>query len=178
MPNPTAVTRRAQVHLHALGRLGSGTPVNRSPCRQGALDRGAGLDRPRQRRWVSKPNPPTPAVVPSHATADTHEPDVPPGAPQISEPPSPSAAPSPAYPITHNRHLGVNASSAAGSNQRAARLREKNSRRRDDIGGLIVTIVIADPPHVVFETVLVPTFGHEVEQMVGGHNHLHTATIG
>ena len=81
-------------------------------------------------------------------------------APQISGPPNPSAAPIPAYAARHRRHLGMNASSAAGRSQRSG-LRQ-SLVCEGDIGG-IIAVMMAHPFHTVFQLVLVPALGHEVE---------------
>lgn len=82
---------------------------------------------------------------------------------------------SPAYAATHRRHSGASASSAAGSNHRAAR--PKKSVRRDSMKRLFVAIVIADPAHGRFR-IFIAALGHEIEQGVGGDQLIEAASVG
>jgi hypothetical protein len=104
--------------------------------------------------WVVMPNTatPDPQVVQNVSLGES---------PQISGPVKPSAAPSPAYAKTQSTHFGTSANAAAGRTQRAAPRTRLVGRH--GIGGLVVTVAMAEPLHPVFQAFFVPTLGHKVE---------------
>ena len=125
---------------------------------------------------------PTTPAAPSHASVVIHAPVEPVSdTPHHSGPPSPSAAPAPRYANTHSTHFGASASNAAGSNQRSARVlrrpAEEDSTRGDDIGGLVVTVVMAHPIHARVHGIFVTALRHEIENCVSSHELFHAAPI-
>jgi hypothetical protein len=134
------------------------------------------------RQPAKTPNAPSTPAAPIHASAVTQETAAPlVDTPHHSGPPSPSAAPAPMYANTHSTHFGASASNAAGSNQRSARVRRRpageDSTRGDDIGGLVVTVVMAHPIHARVHGIFVAALRHEIENRVGPHELLHAAPI-
>src|SRR5687768_12879538 len=71
-------------------------------------------------------------------------------------------------------HFGVSASSVAGNSHRMAS--REDSSRGDDIGGLTITVVMAEPAHRCFR-IFIAALGHEVEQGVGTDQDVETTGV-
>jgi len=118
----------------------------------------------------------TTAVTPSHANVVAHEVDESLAGVHNSVPLSPSAVLRPTYASTQSTHLGVSASTAAGSSQRASA--RGHSLCRGDIGGFPIAVVITHPVHFVeLRGLFVAAFWHEIEDGVRSDQLIHAASI-
>jgi hypothetical protein len=93
--------------------------------------------------------------------------------PQSSTPAAPASA---KYASAQPTHFGARSRATPAAPHRV----ERRQVQRSGLGGRndFITVVVAKPLHAVLESLFVPTLGHDVENPVRSHQHLHPATVG